>query len=100
MDKAFLEYLNHYSDGLGSAWVLVSRVEKDIGLSRDRVFDEVKEAHRKGFVRNLRTLEPGPMGLLFVTITKRGRAWLQGEDWTRRPSPHADKLVYGLGESE
>ena len=97
MDKKLIEYLNsYYPDSIGYAWVLVSRIEKDMGLSRDRIYDEVVLAQRKGFVQNLRTLEPGPRGLLSVMITKRGRAWLTGEDWTQQPMPHFNELVYGF----
>ncbi|MGD2200186.1 MAG: hypothetical protein PVJ38_00975 [Candidatus Bathyarchaeota archaeon] len=81
MDKELLEYLDGYpSDELGTAWVLVSQIEKDTSLSRQRICEEVAEARERGFVKDMRTLERGPIGLISVTITGRGRSWLQGED--------------------
>jgi hypothetical protein len=90
MDRGLLEYLNGIPpDSLGTAWVLVSQIEKDTTLSRQRIYEEVTEAQEKGFVKNIKTLEPGPMGLISVTITGRGRAWLQGGDGNPNPDAHS-----------
>ncbi len=61
------------TDSTGEAWTLVSRIMEDLALTREEVYTELMRAKNEGLVKTIETLEPGPQGLLSVTIIERGR---------------------------
>ena len=74
MEK-ILNYLDKLKvEGSGGAWTTVSRMMSDLELTREEIYATIMEAKDKGLVEILKTLEPGPYGLLSATITDQGRA--------------------------
>ncbi len=72
--ERILGYLcEQWTDSTGEAWTLVSRIMADLDLTREEVYTELMRAKDKGLVKIINTLEPGPNGLLSVTIKDRGR---------------------------
>jgi hypothetical protein len=72
--ERILQYLSELSpDSSGEAWTLVSRIMAELDLTREEVYTETMRAKDDGLVRTIETLEPGPHGLLSVTIKGRGR---------------------------
>ncbi len=51
--------------------MLVTRVMEDLDLTREEAYRHIMKANDKGLVKIIKTLEPGPYGLLSVTITAR-----------------------------
>ncbi len=73
MEK-ILRYLCELSpDSTGEAWTLISRIMEDLALTREEVYAELMKAKNEGLIQTIETLEPGPQGLLSVTIIERGR---------------------------
>ena len=73
MEK-ILRYLREQEkDSTGEAWTLISRIMVDLGLTREEVYTKLLRAEDEGLVKMIKTLEPGPHGLLSVTITERCR---------------------------
>ena len=58
------------TDSTGEAWTLVSRIMADLDLTREEVYTELMRAMDEGLVKIINTLEPGPNGLLSVTIAR------------------------------
>ena len=84
--KKLFEYLASFPmDKYGWSWVQVSHVVKDIGISREEFWKIIQENKIEAFLDCIATNLPGAEGLLSVTITKRGRLWLKGEDYTHIP---------------
>ena len=72
--ERILGYLcEQMTDSTREAWTLVSRIMADLDLTREEVYTELMRAKDKGLVKIINTLEPGPNGLLSVTIKDRGR---------------------------
>jgi len=61
------------TDSTGEAWTLVSRIMEDLAITREEVYKELMKAKNEGLVKTIKTLEPGPKGLLSITIIERGR---------------------------
>lgn len=79
MEK-ILNYLDKPKvDRSGGAWITVSRMMADLELTREEIHTTIIEAKDRGFVEIIKTLEPGPYGLLSVTITDQGRKWLTSQ---------------------
>lgn len=74
MEK-ILNYLDKIKvDRSGGAWTTVSSMMADLELTREEIYATIMEAKDKDLVEILKTLEPGPYGLLSATITDQGRA--------------------------
>jgi len=70
--EEILRYIgNIQPDSSGESWVLVSRIMVDLSLTREEVYTELMKVKERDLVRIIKTLEPGPYGLLSVTITDR-----------------------------
>ena len=46
---------------------------EDLAITREEVYKELMKAKNEGLVKTIKTLEPGPKGLLSITIIERGR---------------------------
>ena len=93
--KEFFEYLAKYQiDRYGTSWVLVSQVVEDTEISREDLWKIINEIKREAFLYHISTNIPSAEGLISVTITKRGRLWLKGEDYSHLP--RGREKVYNL----
>jgi len=79
MEKILRYLCERGIDSTGEAWTLVSRIMEDLALTREEVYTELMRAKNEGLVKMIETLEPGPPGLLSVTIIERGRRALLGK---------------------
>ncbi len=69
--ERILRYLaNIEPNCTGEAWVLVTRVMEDLDFTQEEVYSHITKANNEGLVKIIKTLEPGPYGLLSVTITE------------------------------
>ena len=94
MRKLF-EYLAHFPvDQYGTSWLLASQVVKDTGISKEELWETIQEIKIEAFLDCITTNIPSAEGLLSVTITKRGRLWLNGEDYSHLPRRR--EKVYNL----
>jgi hypothetical protein len=80
----------------GQAICSVSNLMTGLNLNREEIFTHVMQARDEGLVLIATTLDTGPNGLLSVTLIKRGRLYLKGEDYSHLPNPHETKLPYNL----
>ena len=84
--KTLFEYLAKYPmDHHGYSWVLASQVVKDTGISMEDLWEIMRKIKTEAFIDCITTNVPSAEGLLSVTITKRGRLWLKGEDYSHLP---------------
>jgi len=67
------------TDSTGEAWALVSRIMEDLALTREEVYFQLMKAKNEDLVMIIKTLEPGPHGLLSATIMERGRRALMAK---------------------
>ncbi len=80
------EYLASFPlDHFENSWVPVSQVVKDMGISLKDLWEIIQEIKIEAFLDFITTNIPSAEGLLSVTITKRGRLWLKGEDYSHLP---------------
>jgi hypothetical protein len=94
MMKLF-EYLARFPvDNYGTSWVQASQVVKDTGISREELWEITRKTKTEAFLDCVTTNVPCADGLLSVTITKRGRLWLNGEDYSHLPRRR--EKVYNL----
>ena len=68
MERILIYLAGIESNCTGEAWVLVTRVMEDLDLTREEVYHHIMKADDEGLVKIIKTLEPGPYGLLSVTI--------------------------------
>jgi hypothetical protein len=93
--KDLFEYLAQFPvDHYGTSWVSANQVVKDTGISREVVWEITRKIKTEAFLDCVTTNIPSAEGLLSVTITKRGRLWLEGKDYSHLPR-RRDK-VYNL----
>ena len=72
--ERILRYLcEQETDSTGEAWTLISRITADLVFTRDEVYAELMKVEDEGLIMVIKTLEPGPYGLISVTITDHGR---------------------------
>ena len=72
--ERILRYLcEQETDSTGEVWTLVSRITADLSFTREEVYAELMEVEDEGLIEMIKTLEPGPYGLIPVTITDQGR---------------------------
>ena len=81
-------------DSHGYSWILASQVVDDTGISREELWEIIQEIKTEAFLDCVTTNVPSAEGLLSVTITKRGRLWLKGEDYSHLPQGR--EKVYNL----
>ncbi len=80
------EYLASFPmDNYEWSWVRASKVVEDTGISREELWEIIQENKTEDFLDCIAMNLPGAEGLLSVTITKRGRLWLKGEDYSHIP---------------
>jgi hypothetical protein len=93
--RKLLEYLARFPiDHYGTSWILAGQVVKDTGISREELWETIQEIKIEAFLDCITTNIPSAEGLISVTITKRGRLWLKGEDYSHIPR-RRDK-IYNL----
>ena len=69
--ERILRYLcEQETDSTGEAWTLVSRITADLAITREEVYTELMKAEDEGLIKVIKTLEPGPYGLVSVAITR------------------------------
>jgi len=69
--EKILRYLcDQETDSTREAWTLISRIMADLDLTREEVYTKLMRAEDKGLVKMIKTLEPGPYGLISVTIVE------------------------------
>ena len=78
----------------GWSWIQASQVVRDTGISREKLWEIIQEIKIEAFLDIVTTSIPCAEGLLSVTITHRGRLWLEGKDYSHLPR-RRDK-VYNL----
>ena len=72
--ERILRYLcEQETDSTGEAWTLISRITADLAFTREEVYTELMKVEDEGLIMVIKTLEPGPCGLISVTITDPGR---------------------------
>lgn len=64
-------------DCTGYSFALLRRIEEGTDLSRCEIEKAVRMAEKEGLVETIRTNLPGPDGLISVTITEKGRVWME-----------------------
>ena len=93
--KELFENLARYPvDHYGTSWILASQVVKDTGISLEELWEIIQETKIEAFLDCITTNVPCADGLISVTITKRGRLWLKGEDYSHLPRRR--EKVYNL----
>ena len=66
--ERILRYLREQeTDSTGEAWTLISRITADLALTREEVYAELMKVEDEGLTKVIKTLEPGPWGLISVT---------------------------------
>jgi len=66
-----IQYLSEIPpDSTGQGWVLVTKIMEDLDLTREEVYIHIMKAGNEGLINIIKTLEPGPNGLLSVTINE------------------------------
>ena len=95
LKKDLFEYLAKYpADSFGWAYVLASQVVEDTGISRENLWEIIQGTKKKAFLDYITTNNPSALGLISLGITKRGRLWLNGEDYSYLPE--GIEKVYNL----
>jgi hypothetical protein len=95
LKKHLFEYLAEYpEDSFGWSFVPASKVVKDTGISREDLWEIINHIKKEAFLDMVTTNIPSAEGLLSVTITKRGRLWLKGEDYSHIPQRR--EKIYNL----
>ena len=88
--ERILRYLcEQETDSTGEAWTLISRITADLAFTREEVYPELMKAEDKGLIEMIKTLEPGPWGLISVAITDQGRLCFNQSERAR-----ARKFIY------
>lgn len=91
--KKLFEYLASFPmDIYDWSWVRASKVVEDMGISREELWKTIQKVKTEAFLDCIATNLPRGEGLLSVTITKRGRLWLKGEDYSHLP--HRREKIY------
>lgn len=94
INKLF-EYLALFPvDHHGTSWVLASRVVKDRRVSGEELWEITRKVKTESFLDRVTANVPCAEGQISVTITQRGRLWLEGRDDSHLPR-RRDK-VYNL----
>ena len=83
-------------DRYGESIALTSTLITDLNLPREEIFTHAMKARDEDLVTIATTLDPGPNGLLSISLTERGRLHVKGEDYSHLPNPHENKLPYNL----
>ena len=92
MNRKILEVVATFPLGyLDESWVLATQILDAIGISKDEIYEALKESYQDGLVRYVTTNEPGGEGLLSVGITMRGRLWLKNEPYSHLPNARKKK---------
>ena len=73
MEKILRYLCEQETDSTGEAWTLISRITTDLAFTREEVYTELMKVEDEGQIKMIKTLEPGPYGLISVTITVQGR---------------------------
>ena len=63
-------------DDYGWSWVRTGKVVDETGISREKLWEIIQEYKIEDFLDCIAMNLPGAEGLLSVTITKRGRLWI------------------------
>lgn len=93
--KGLFEYLAKYPIGIHDwSWVIASQVVEDTGISREELWEIIQHVKREAFLDIITNSIPSAEGLISMTITKRGRLWLKGEDYSHLPERR--EKVYNL----
>ncbi len=93
--KKLFEYLAGFPmDHYEWSWVQANQVVRDAGISREDLWRIIQEVKIEAFLDCVTTNVPCAEGLLSVTITKRGRLWLEGKDYSHLPRRR--EKVYNL----
>jgi DNA-binding PadR family transcriptional regulator len=72
--ERILRYLcEQETDSTEEAWTLISRITADLAFTREEVYTELMKLEDEGVIEMIKTLEPGPWGLVSVAITEQGR---------------------------
>ena len=88
--ERILRYLcEQETDSTGEAWTLVSRIAADLAFTREEVYAELMKVGDEGLLKVIKTLEPGPWGLISVAIT----------DARARKRQHVQQMMYSGGSS-
>ena len=94
MRKLF-EYLARFPlDIHGWSWVRAGKVVDETGISREELWEIIQKNKIEAFLDITTSYNPSPEGLRLMTITKRGRLWLKGEDYSH--FPRRREKVYNL----
>ena len=81
--KELFEYLAQFPvDHYGTSWVSAIQVVKETGVSMEDLWEITRKIKTEAFLDCMTTNVPCAEGLLYVTITQRGRLWLKGEDYS------------------
>jgi hypothetical protein len=89
------EYLASFPmDNYEWSWIRAGKVVDETGISREELWEIIQKAKPDDFLDSITMNLPGGEGLLSVTITKRGRLWLKGEDYSH--IPHRAEKVNNL----
>ena len=78
--ERILRYLcEQETDSTGEAWTLISRITTDLAFTREEVYAELMKVEDEGLIKVIKTIEPGPYGLISVAVTDRGRLCLRAQ---------------------
>ena len=72
-------------DNYDWSWVRASKVVDETGIAREKLWQIIQENKIEDLLDCIAMNLPGAEGILSVTITKRGRLWFKGEDYSHLP---------------
>ena len=81
-------------DNYGWSWVRASKVVENMRVSKEELWDIIQKARIEDILDHISMNLPDAEGFLSVTITKRGRLWLKGEDYSH--IPRLPEKIYNL----
>lgn len=92
-----LNYLNGLKpDQAGETWTTISRMMADLDLTAEEIYKKVMDAQKEGLVQIMKSLEPRPINLTVVGITRTDRYRIKGMSPPQMTSPYLRRAPYNL----